>query len=269
MNFPVIFWGAIVLFILFGIIEWWLDRGDRRAERRRRWPANLSLFAISIGLAAAFPVGALSAAVLARAQGLGLMNLIEIPAVLSWALSFLSGSIVVYAVHYSMHKVEFLWRIHSIHHSDDAVDVTTAFRQHPLSDLILAGMGACTAFLLGLVPEAVALHLVLFGVLNILHHSSLPWPPTFEYGLRPFIITKGLHHYHHSDYAPETNSNFSGDLALWDRLFGTYRCEPARPPSQFQYGLDTVSRSDAANLDSLLLTPFRPLQSNRDTPREN
>ena len=30
-----------------------------------------------------------------------------------------------------MHKLPLGWRVHRVHHSDVAVDVTTAFRQHP------------------------------------------------------------------------------------------------------------------------------------------
>jgi len=36
-----------------------------------------------------------------------------------------------------------------------------------------------------------------------------------------------MHRVHHSILSRETNSNFGFNLPWWDRLFGTYRAQPA------------------------------------------
>ena len=47
-------------------------------------------------------------------------------------LDFWSG----YISHVVFHKYEILWPLHVVHHSDDHVDVTTTFRQHPIESII-------------------------------------------------------------------------------------------------------------------------------------
>jgi sterol desaturase/sphingolipid hydroxylase (fatty acid hydroxylase superfamily) len=41
--------------------------------------------------------------------------------------------------------------------------------------------------------------------------------------LRPVLVTPDMHRVHHSTDNAEANSNFGFNLAIWDRLFGTYR----------------------------------------------
>ena len=41
-----------------------------------------------------------------------------------------------YLPHYVQHKVDFLWKIHLVHHSDHKVDTTTANRHHPFESII-------------------------------------------------------------------------------------------------------------------------------------
>ncbi|NJL11554.1 MAG: hypothetical protein HC913_00050 [Microscillaceae bacterium] len=47
--------------------------------------------------------------------------------------------------------------------------------------------------------------------------------PRFDQMIRQAFVSPGLHRIHHSQWQPETDSNFGSVLPWWDRLFGTYR----------------------------------------------
>lgn len=45
--------------------------------------------------------------------------------------------------------------------------------------------------------------------------------------LRLLLVTPDMHRIHHSLDRRETDSNYGFNLAVWDRIFGTYRVAPA------------------------------------------
>jgi sterol desaturase/sphingolipid hydroxylase (fatty acid hydroxylase superfamily) len=42
------------------------------------------------------------------------------------------------------------------------------------------------------------------------------------------VVTPDMHRVHHSIIRAETDSNFGFNFPWWDRLFGTYRAQPAQ-----------------------------------------
>src|SRR5262249_24114610 len=118
-----------VLFVAVGL---W---GTARAERpdpnaRRRLVAHLRLYALSVGVRMALaPLLAIltAAAVVSpfSPAGSGFSSLHLVAVVLVLDLAF-------YAMHRLMHAIGWLWRLHAIHHTDLALDVTTTVRHHPL-----------------------------------------------------------------------------------------------------------------------------------------
>jgi sterol desaturase/sphingolipid hydroxylase (fatty acid hydroxylase superfamily) len=61
---------------------------------------------------------------------------------------------------------------------------------------------------------------------------------------------------HHSSVSAETNSNYGGVLPWWDRLFGTYRAQPAAGHAGMTIGLDEYSDANALSYPRLLALPF-------------
>ena len=56
--------------------------------------------------------------------------------------------------------------------------------------------------------------------------------------LRWIVVTPDMHRVHHSIVARETNSNFGFNLPWWDRLFGTYRAQPAAGHEAMTIGIE-------------------------------
>lgn len=232
--------------------------GERTPDRqaRRRWPANLALLAISVGILGLFPFSTLIAASWARGQGFGLLNWLGLHGVAGIVLSYLALSFLDFLYHYASHRVPVLWRIHKIHHSDHVVDATTAFRQHPLATLLVAGLGAAACAILGLAPHGVAAFAVIALAADLIQHAALPFPGQLDLWLRRYVMVPSLHRIHHSDHAAETDRNYGRELVLWDRLFGTYLERPLRDAACFRSGLAPYPPERASDLDALLVAPF-------------
>jgi sterol desaturase/sphingolipid hydroxylase (fatty acid hydroxylase superfamily) len=75
--------------------------------------------------------------------------------------------------------------------------------------------------------------------------------------LRWFVVTPDMHRVHHSIVSRETNSNFGFNLPWWDRLFGTYRAQPAAGHDAMTIGIEQFRDARELRLDRMLLQPFR------------
>lgn len=152
----------------------------------------------------------------------------------------------VYWGHRLQHRVPFLWRFHSVHHSAEHLDWLAAHREHPLDTVYTMGLINLPAFLLGFPLETLTGLIAFRGIWAIYIHSNvrLPIGP-----LRWFIGAPELHHWHH-DRARDAG-NYANISPLMDLLFGTYRC-PDHEPEAFGVG-EPMSRSYLGQM----LHPFR------------
>jgi sterol desaturase/sphingolipid hydroxylase (fatty acid hydroxylase superfamily) len=75
--------------------------------------------------------------------------------------------------------------------------------------------------------------------------------------LRWLVVTPDMHRVHHSILPQETNTNFGFNLPWWDRLFGTYRAQPAAGHEGMTIGIDAFRSPEDLRLDRLLMQPLR------------
>jgi sterol desaturase/sphingolipid hydroxylase (fatty acid hydroxylase superfamily) len=229
-------------------------RARRVVSGRTR--ANLTLFGIFFALSFALNAILLGSVVYFESRGWGVLAHIELP-----LIAILLGGVVLldlasYVAHVLMHKVGFLWRIHSVHHSDVHIDATTAFRQHPLEGLVRFAFTLGPALALGLPLEVVALYRFLSGLNAIFEHMNLRlWRP-LDALLVALIVSPNMHKVHHSRLQAETDSNYGNLLSIWDRVFRTY----SKPGRAYEcvYGLDEYP--DNLGVGQLLNAPFRSVK---------
>lgn len=138
---------------------------------------------------------------------------------------FLSD-LCVYWGHRLQHRVGWLWRFHSIHHSAEHLDWLAAHREHPVDTVYTLTLLNLPAFLLGFPLETLA-GIAFRGVWAIYIHSNvrLPIGP-----IRVLIGAPELHHWHHD--RDRDFGNYANLSPLMDVLFGTYHC-PDREPDRF------------------------------------
>ena len=260
--------GTIRLSIFLGVLIimalWELAAPRRRLvqNKLRRWASNLGIVVLNtMVVRLLFPILAVGTAVWTAQAGWGLLNLIALPAWLEVAVAVILLDMVVYWQHRLFHLIPLFWRIHRMHHADLDFDVTTALRFHPIEIVLSMLLKLGAVLILGPAALAVLIFEVLLNGTAMFNHSNAKLPLALDRWLRLLVVTPDMHRVHHSVEALEFNSNFGFNLPWWDRLFGSYRDQPAAGHEQMRIGLRAYSGRVCANLIWMLVLPFRPLRT--------
>ncbi len=247
------------LAILVIMALWELARPRRPLEssKLRRWLRNLGITVLNGALVRwLFPILAIGMAALAAERGWGLLNAYAPPYWLALALSVVVLDLAIYLQHVTFHAVPVLWRLHMVHHTDLDFDVTTALRFHPIEIVLSMVIKLAVVSVLGAPPLAVLIFEVALNGSAMFNHGNVRLPLPLDRILRLFVVTPDMHRVHHSALAPETNSNFGFNLPWWDRLFGTYRDQPAAGHADMAIGLEHYRRDAELTFPRLLGLPF-------------
>jgi sterol desaturase/sphingolipid hydroxylase (fatty acid hydroxylase superfamily) len=243
-----------LLLILFAAQWRWPARGDGRAARRQLVNVGMVLIGTLV-LRLGFPVLAVAWAV--SVQGAGLFGWLDWPAWLAIPAAVLLLDLAIYWQHRLMHSWPLLWRLHRVHHSDTAFDVTTGVRFHPLELALSMGIKLGLITLLAPHPAAVLIFELLLSLGSLFTHTDIALPRTLDRRLRLLFVTPSMHRIHHSTRRVETDSNYGFHLSVWDRLFGSYTAAPAEDERRMPIGLEDWREPRDQGLVSLLLNPFR------------
>ena len=104
---------------------------------------------------------------------------------------------------------------------------------------------------------AVLIFEVLLNATSMWSHSNIRLPGPADRLVRRLIVTPDMHRTHHSVSPRETHSNFGFNLALWDRLFGTYRAQPEAGHEDMTIGIPEYRSARDLRIDRMLAQPFR------------
>jgi sterol desaturase/sphingolipid hydroxylase (fatty acid hydroxylase superfamily) len=172
----------------------------------------------------------------------------------TWGLQILCfllfQSFLRYWMHRLEHSVPALWALHKFHHSAEQLTILTSERQTQLAKgfeeaLVLLPAGLLTlptVAVPGAASPAFTLALIYFVYRTFIHingylcHSNL----NSGYGWigRWLLVSPRMHRLHHATAPAYHNKNFTFDLVIWDRLFGTYAaCEPEVDVRDIRVGL--------------------------------
>ncbi len=185
---------------------------------------------------------------------IGVLYLLPLPTWLMAILAFALIDACDYVFHRMSHNVHWLWLLHSVHHSDQRMDVTTNLRQHPLHIVATEcwKLVACAA--IGVPAWVFLVHEIVNVAVAHLHHAAIRWPRIIDRAFAWIMITPRLHWSHHSPAMPRTNSNYGTIFSVWDRWLGTYT-PPA--PGEAEFGLSALDAPSWHNAWGMLLTPWR------------
>jgi sterol desaturase/sphingolipid hydroxylase (fatty acid hydroxylase superfamily) len=246
---------------VFVVMAIWELVGPRRQQavgRGWRWPNNLGVVVVDTLLVRIlFPTTAIGLALIAEARGFGLFNVIALSAVVGVVVSVIVLDLAIYLQHVLFHAVPALWRLHRMHHADLEFDVTTGLRFHPIEILLSMMIKLAVVAALGTPAVAVLIFEVLLNATSMFSHSNVRIPLGLDRVLRWFVVTPDMHRVHHSILSRETNSNFGFNVPWWDRLFGTYRPQPAAGHETMTIGIEQFRDPRELGLDRMLLQPFR------------
>jgi sterol desaturase/sphingolipid hydroxylase (fatty acid hydroxylase superfamily) len=262
-------------FTVFVAVASWEALAPRRRQawrRLKRWPHNLGLVAVdTILLRALAPGAAVAVAMTAENGGWGLLNTAPLPGWMAVALGIVLLDLAVYFQHVMFHAVPTLWRLHRVHHADLEFDVTTGLRFHPVEILISTAIKCAAVAAIGATPVTVLVFEVLLNATAMFNHANASLPGAVDRWVRQVVVTPDMHRVHHSVRYEESASNFGFNLPWWDRLFGTYRAQPAAGHEAMTIGVDAFRSAEDLRLDRLLLQPLRdtpgryPINGRRET----
>lgn len=164
-----------------------------------------------------------------------------------------------YAWHRMNHEIPFFWRFHSVHHSDNKMDVTTASRFH-LGEIFFSSFFRIPLIALFGVYlwELVLYEIIMFAVVQF-HHANVGLPEKYDRLLRIIIVTPNMHRVHHSRWQPETDSNYSSLFSFWDRIARTFRLNPK--PETIHLGLDEFDREEDQTVGGMMKTPVKRVKN--------
>lgn len=249
-----VFGGVLLAMAIWEIVA---QRRPQQVHRLQRWPANLGIVVLdTLAVRVVFPLAAVGAAQTASTQGWGLFNAIEAPVWLAVLASIVLLDLTIYFQHRLFHAVPLLWRLHRMHHADLEFDVTTGLRFHPLEIFLSMVIKLLAVTLLGAPAVAVLIFEVLLNATSLFNHGNVRLPVGLDRWLRLVVVTPEMHRVHHSIIRQETDSNFGFNLPWWDRLFGTYRAQPAAGHLGMTIGIELFRQTRELKLGRMLIQPF-------------
>ena len=212
----------------------------------------LTLILVVTNLALSFSSAYLAA--FAVRSGVGLFLLFDLSAWTQTVFGIVALDLFAYFAHVLLHKSWLGWQFHRVHHSENEVDVTTTFRQHPGETTwrILWQLTAIVVF--GFPLWIVIIYLIVSSINAQMEHANIRLNSNIDRLLRLLIVTPHMHKVHHSRDQRETDSNYSNIFSCWDRLFGTYTAEINF--QKLRYGLDGFDGRETQTLRALLKMPF-------------
>ncbi|KAM3724530.1 Alkylglycerol monooxygenase [Dirofilaria immitis] len=133
-------------------------------------------------------------------------------------------------MYYLGHQIGFFWGIHTMHHSSEYFNYTTALRQAALQDVALAIYDILQAFFIP--PSIFLVHRYFSEIYQFTLHTTL-----FDnYGALGIILNTPSHHrVHHGRNPYCIDRNYGAVFIIWDKMFGTF--EPERQLEKPVFGI--------------------------------
>lgn len=198
------------------------------------------------------------------AHAAGVLHRARLPIWSEVLAGFLILDLCQYVGHVLMHKVGPLWRLHAVHHHAEHFESTAAFRFHTLEIVAQGILLLPLVALLGVRVRDIAVYNAVLLPMSLFHHANVRLPDAADRLLGLVVITPGLHRVHHSRWQPQTDSNYSAVLSIWDRLFGTLT--RSERPEKIPVGLDGFGPEYTETVRGMLGTPFSPARAGPGSP---
>ncbi len=241
--------GGLLLWLLEGVVPFFRGRQSRGKH------AGINLSIAGINLLILLPAGVVMAFVLQQSKTVWAgVRALELPSILETILIILLIDLWMYVWHRLNHEIDFLWRFHSVHHSDPSLDVTTAWRFHYVEIIFSELLRLPVFILIGANIQDLLLYSMLMTPVIEFHHSNVNISSAADRLLRTVIPSPLMHRIHHSVIRSEHDSNYGSMLSLWDRFFGSFKLK--KDIQTMTLGLQNESSPEQQRVGKLLTRPF-------------
>ncbi|MCO7184405.1 sterol desaturase family protein [Tenacibaculum sp. XPcli2-G] len=135
---------------------------------------------------------------------------------------FISIDFVQWFTHTLLHRYEFLWNFHKVHHSVKQMGFAAHLRYHWMEPVVYNSMKYIPlAIMGGFTAQDVAIVHFFNITIGHLNHANINW----DYGWLKYILNNPrMHIWHHAKELPEDRKmgvNFGITLSIWDYIFKT------------------------------------------------
>ena len=151
-----------------------------------------------------------------------LLDLNSLPFLLRIFIFFIVVDFTQWWTHRLLHRVEFLWNFHKVHHSVKEMGFAAHLRYHWMEPVVYNSLRYIPlAIIGGFSAQDVAVVHFFNITIGHLNHANINW----DYGWLKYIFNNPkMHIWHHSKELPEERKygvNFGLTLSVWDYLFKT------------------------------------------------
>lgn len=155
-------------------------------------------------------------------DAIAIINVKEMPKWLGLLIFFILNDFVQWFTHVLLHRYEWMWRFHKVHHSVEQMGFAAHLRYHWMENILYKPLKTLVVLLLvgGEPGDAFIIHYIAIAI-GHLNHANL----NLDYGpLRYIINNPKMHIWHHAKVLPKDHQygvNFGISLSIWDYIFKT------------------------------------------------
>jgi sterol desaturase/sphingolipid hydroxylase (fatty acid hydroxylase superfamily) len=151
-----------------------------------------------------------------------LFDVDNLPTWLGLLVFFLVSDFVQWNTHRLLHRSNFLWNFHKVHHSVKEMGFAAHLRYHWMEPVVYKSLLYIPiAIIGGFDAQDVAIVYFFSIIIGHLNHANLGW----DYGILKYVFNNPkMHIWHHAKELPQHvryGVNFGLTLSLWDYIFKT------------------------------------------------
>ncbi|WP_420575107.1 sterol desaturase family protein [Kordia sp.] len=149
-----------------------------------------------------------------------LFDVDNLPTWLGLLIFFVVSDFVQWNTHRMLHRVDFLWNFHKVHHSVKEMGFAAHLRFHWMETVVYKSMLYIPLAIIGGFSVNHVAFVYFFTIaIGHLNHANLGW----SYGILKYILNNPkMHIWHHSKELPvRYGVNFGLTLSIWDYIFKT------------------------------------------------
>lgn len=153
---------------------------------------------------------------------ISVLSLNEFPIWLQLLVFFVAVDFIQWFTHVLLHRFDFLWRFHRVHHSVEEMGFAAHLRYHWMENVFYTPMKYIVVMLIGgFHPEQAFIVYYISIAIGHINHANIG----IDYGSLKYILNNPkMHIWHHAYELPKNRShgvNFGISLSVWDYLFRT------------------------------------------------
>lgn len=187
----------------------------------------------------------------------------SLPPALRFIVFFFIIDFLQWFAHFVMHRSNFLWQFHKIHHAQEQLGFASTRHFHFGEYLVLKPAFWIPFALCGFQAESYVVWYVWIAyMLTFLSHCNIKinWGP-----IKYIFITPETHYWHHSRNIPgRYGNNYASSLVVWDLLFGFFYNPKDKSPM-----LGIPDNDVPPTFLGQMAYPFRSLFRMKSSPAQN